>query len=420
MTNEPSAPNHETVNAPRVVGVRFSKVGKIYHFDARHTPDITTGDFVVVETARGWQLGQVAEVLADSSRVPEGGLKSVDRRATPRDLVIRQSWQCREEGVVAECQKRARELRLQGVKIVQAEYSFDGSRLTIMFSTETEEKAELKSLRQDMQRQFTPAQVDLRQIGPRDVAKLLGGMGACGLENRCCSRFLTDFSSISIRMAKEQDISLTPNEITGMCGRLRCCLIYEYDFYVEARSQLPKRNKRVVTPQGEGKVVDVFPLRGAILVDIPDVGMHEFASGEFSLPDENAKPVEKTEKKEPAAEAQPAPIRTGRPEARRESRNEPRSEPRNEPRSQRPDRRPPQQQPPEQEGQSPRPAHPHRPAQEGTSPNQKPMHRPTQHGDSKPAPRPQQQQQSGQRPHPAKPNQGEEDQPRPDQQRRKK
>jgi cell fate regulator YaaT (PSP1 superfamily) len=87
-------------------------------------------------------------------------------------------------------------------------------------------------------------------------------MGACGLETRCCCLFLTEFSSISIRMAKEQGISLTPTEITGMCGRLRCCLIYEYDTYVEARSKLPKRNKRVRTPQGEGKVVDVIPLRG--------------------------------------------------------------------------------------------------------------------------------------------------------------
>jgi cell fate regulator YaaT (PSP1 superfamily) len=93
-------------------------------------------------------------------------------------------------------------------------------------------------------------------------------MGACGLETRCCSKFLTDFSPISIKMAKEQGISLTPNEITGMCGRLRCCLIYEYEQYVEARKQLPKRNKRVVTPKGEGKVVDVLPLTNKVVVAI--------------------------------------------------------------------------------------------------------------------------------------------------------
>jgi hypothetical protein len=100
------------------------------------------------------------------------------------------------------------------------------------------------------------------------VAKLLGGMGACGIENRCCSMFLTEFSPISIKMAKEQGISLTPTEITGMCGRLRCCLIYEYENYVEARKNLPKRNKRVVTPSGEGKVWDVYPLKQTVLVEL--------------------------------------------------------------------------------------------------------------------------------------------------------
>jgi cell fate regulator YaaT (PSP1 superfamily) len=102
-------------------------------------------------------------------------------------------------------------------------------------------------------------------------------MGACGLENRCCSKFLTDFSSISIRMAKEQNISLTPTEITGMCGRLRCCLIYEYEQYVEARKQLPKKNKRVMTPQGEGRVVDVLILKESVIVEIPRsvIGIHE-------------------------------------------------------------------------------------------------------------------------------------------------
>jgi len=96
-----------------------------------------------------------------------------------------------------------------------------------------------------MQKAFAPAQVEMRQIGPRDVAKILGGMGACGIETRCCTRFITEFSSISIKMAKEQGISLTPAEITGMCGRLRCCLIYEYENYLEARKNMPKKNKKV-------------------------------------------------------------------------------------------------------------------------------------------------------------------------------
>jgi cell fate regulator YaaT (PSP1 superfamily) len=166
------------------------------------------------------------------------------------------------------CRARASELQLAGVKIVAAEYSFDGTRLALMFSTETEDKADLKSLRKDMQKLYPQSQVEMRQIGPRDVAKLLGGMGACGLESRCCSKFLTEFSPISIKMAKEQGISLTPSEITGMCGRLRCCLIYEYDQYVAARKELPKRGKRVVTPDGEGKVLDSFPMRNVVLVEL--------------------------------------------------------------------------------------------------------------------------------------------------------
>lgn len=267
---------NENMTEPFIVGIRFSRIGKIYHFDAATCRDLQTGDTVVVETSRGWQLGQVAQIVTQPGNPPDGGWKLIDRRATPRELLMRQMWQTKEAEVVETCRKRAAELRLHSIKIINAEFSFDGARLAIMFSTETEEKVDLKSLRQDMQKVFSQSQVDLRQIGPRDVAKMLGGMGACGLEMRCCSRFLTDFNSISIKMAKEQGISLTPSEITGMCGRLRCCLIYEYQHYVEARSQLPKRNKRVMTPDGEGKVIDVVPLRGAILVEIPEVGFREY------------------------------------------------------------------------------------------------------------------------------------------------
>lgn len=271
---------------PIVVGVRFAKVGKIYHFDAASVPDLRPGDHVVVETSRGWQLGEVAQIVPEAETPADAGLKPVQRMATPRDLVLRQVWQSKEAEVLGACRKRAAELRLPGIKIIAAEYSFDGSRLAIMFSTESEDKVDLKSLRQDMQKLYSQSQVELRQIGPRDVAKILGGMGACGLETRCCSKFLIEFSSISIRMAKEQGISLTPSEITGMCGRLRCCLIYEYEQYVAARSELPKRNKRVMTPQGEGKVVDVSPMREIIIVELPEVGRREFTKAEIQPLDE--------------------------------------------------------------------------------------------------------------------------------------
>lgn len=269
-----------TETQPNIVGVRFSKIGKVYHFEA-NILDLRVGDSVIVETSRGWQLGQVAQKVTDPISPPEGSWKPIDRRATPRDLLLRQIWQQREAEVVAICKQRAKEIGLYGVKIIIAEYSFDGSRLAIMYSSENEEKVDLKSLRSDMQKQFGPTQVELRQIGPRDVAKIIGGMGACGLEVRCCSKFLTDFNSISIKMAKEQGISLTPTEITGMCGRLRCCLIYEYEQYVQARKELPKKNKRVKTPQGEGKVVDVFPLREGVLVELPEIGYREFAKADI-------------------------------------------------------------------------------------------------------------------------------------------
>ncbi len=268
---------------PIIVSIRFNPVGKTYHFDASKIPDIQPGEFAIVETSRGMQLGQVVERIPDPTPPPEGTWKQVDRKATPRDLVMRQSWQAKEADVLIKAQQRAGEMHLHGIKIVSAEYSFDGSRLIIQFSSEAEEKIELKGLRSDLQKQFAPAQVELRQIGPRDVAKLMCGMGACGMEKRCCSGFLTEFSSISIRMAKDQGISLTPAEITGMCGRLRCCLIYEYEHYCELRSNLPKKNKRVMTPHGEGKVLDVIPLRQRVIVDIPNMGVREFGKEEVQL-----------------------------------------------------------------------------------------------------------------------------------------
>lgn len=253
---------------PNIVGIRFSKVGKVYHFDSTPFPGLKVGEHVVVDTVRGRQIGEVLQRVENPAPPPDGVWKPIERRATAADLLLRRQWQQKQTAAMIECRARAAELKLEGVKIITAEYSFDGARLAFMFSTETEDKADLKSLRKDMQRIFTESQVEMRQIGPRDVAKLLGGMGACGLETRCCSKFLTEFSPISIKMAKEQGISLTPSEITGMCGRLRCCLIYEYEQYVAARKELPKRNKRVVTPDGEGKVLDVFPLRNVILVEL--------------------------------------------------------------------------------------------------------------------------------------------------------
>jgi cell fate regulator YaaT (PSP1 superfamily) len=261
---------------PFVVGVRFQKTGKIYHFDASACQDIQVGDFAVVETTRGRQLGEVITLVVNPSPPPEGAWKPIVRKATPRDMVLRQLWQKKELEATINCRARLAESNLPGVKIVAAEFTYDGERLAFLYTTESEAKVDLRRLRTAMQRIYPKSQVEMRQIGPRDVAKLLGGMGACGLETRCCSMFLTDFSPISIKMAKEQGISLTPSEITGMCGRLRCCLVYEYEHYVEARKILPKRNKRVVTPQGDGKVIDVYPLRQAVIVLLDNGQRREF------------------------------------------------------------------------------------------------------------------------------------------------
>lgn len=272
-----------------IVGIKFTKVGKQYHFDASEYPDIKVGDSTIVETSRGWQLGEVMQVLSGGNLPEESGRKPIHRLATPRDLLLRQMWEQKEAAVVETCKTRVHELRIKAIKIVGAEYSFDGSHLTVLINSETDEKVDVKALRQSLQKQYAPAQVEIRQIGPRDVAKIICGLGACGLERRCCSLFLTEFCSISIRMAKEQGISLTPSEITGICGRLRCCLNYEHEHYTAVRKRLPKRNKTVKTPMGEGKVVDVLVLKESVMVELPQVGVREFRFDEIQTGGEGEK-----------------------------------------------------------------------------------------------------------------------------------
>ncbi len=252
----------------RIAGVHFYPVGKLYYFSSEHLPELRVGDYVIVETSRGRQLGQIMLFLTPEEDDEEREYKPILRLATPVDLMQQKIWRAREAEALQTCQAKAAALgNFDDAKFVAAQYNYDGSLLTFLFSAE--EKLNTTKLRSTLQRSFK-AKVEVRQIGPRDVAKLFGGMGACGLE-RCCSSFLTDFSPISIKMAKAQGISLNPSEITGMCGRLRCCLIYEYEQYVEARGKLPKRNKRIGTPYGEGKVIDVHPLRNSVTVLVGEV-----------------------------------------------------------------------------------------------------------------------------------------------------
>lgn len=276
----------EKIAAQRIAAIRFQPVGKLYHFDATAIDDLQPGDFVIVSTSRGKEMGSVVGLIDDPAQIPEGSHKPVERKATARELVMRRLWQQRELEVMIDCREKAAEVGLGGVKIVRAEYSYDGSRLTFLYNSEGDEKVDITELRKEMARSLRGTQLDFRQVGPRDVAKIISGMGACGLEERCCSRFLTDFSPISIRMAKAQGISLNPQEITGMCGRLRCCLLYEYEQYVEARKKLPKRKKKVVTPRGVGKVVDLLPLKQAVIVQLEDDRRAEFYQHEIQPYDE--------------------------------------------------------------------------------------------------------------------------------------
>lgn len=254
--------NETTLVQQRIVaGVRFHRVGKLYHFDYSAFPELQLSDYVIVETARGRQMGQI--VSFTSSDDVSRDYKPIMRPATPRDLTLRQHWEMQQSVALEQCVQKAKQVGgLQEAKFIAAQYNYDGSMLTFLFTSE--EKLNTTRLTAELSKIF-PMQIELRQIGPRDVAKFLGGFGACG-ETRCCSTFLTDFSPISIKMAKMQGISLNPSEITGMCGRLRCCLVYEYEQYVEARKLLPKRNKRIGTPHGEGKVLDVHPLQDAVTV----------------------------------------------------------------------------------------------------------------------------------------------------------
>ena len=271
---------------PLIVGIRFQKLGKTYHFDASHHSDVKPGDFAVVDTRRGKQIGQVIQRVANPPPPPEGTWKSIQRLATPVDLLLRQENNQKELEVTIECRAKAAELAIHEVKFVASEISFDGKHLTVLYGYEGEDKPDLSKMQAHIEHQYPHFKLELRLIGPRDVAKIIGGMGACGLETRCCSTFLTEFSPVSIKMAKAQGIALTPSEITGMCGRLRCCLIYEYEQYVEARKVLPKMNKRVVTPLGEGKVINVLPLKQAVIVDVPEQGPTEFLKHEIEPWDE--------------------------------------------------------------------------------------------------------------------------------------
>ncbi|RMH36717.1 MAG: hypothetical protein D6689_22005 [Deltaproteobacteria bacterium] len=252
-----------------VVGVKFDAAGKIYEFDAGDL-SLARGDAVVVETERGTRIGTVA---IPSVRRPHdrGPLKRVLRRPDDRDLRIVADNRARAEDALRRARAAARAVGLRA-KVYRAEYSFSGSKLRIYVASE--KRVDTRALARALARELS-ARIEIRQTGVRDEAKFVGGIGSCGLE-LCCSTFLPAFAPVSIKMAKDQGMVLNPHKVSGQCGRLKCCLVYEQQAYAALRKGLPKLGKRVIAgDRGEGRVVEVDVLRQRVRV--------AFGGGDFEV-----------------------------------------------------------------------------------------------------------------------------------------
>lgn len=263
-----------------IIGVRFKKVGKVYYFDPCGN-QVRIGDHVIVETARGVEYGEVS--IANRT-VPEGDvikpLKKVIRVATAADQKVVESNQHRAEEAFRICEKKIAEHHLD-MKLVTVEYTFDLSKVLFYFTADG--RVDFRELVKDLASVFR-TRIELRQIGVRDEAKMLGGLGICG-RPLCCSSFLDDFQPVSINMAKEQNLSLNPTKISGTCGRLMCCLKYENDVYEELGKVTPRPDSLVETPEGPGTVLDSSLLRGTCLVRLdgdPDE-VHRFRCAECQI-----------------------------------------------------------------------------------------------------------------------------------------
>ncbi len=246
-----------------VVGVRFKKAGKVYYFDPGETP-LSQGDAVIVETARGVEYGDVVvppKPVKDEEVVAP--LKKVLRLATEKDTAEMTENRKREQEAMVVCARKIAEHGLE-MNLIDCEYTFDGSKIIFYFTSEG--RVDFRELVRDLAATFH-ARIELRQIGVRDEAKMLGGLGPCG-RPVCCASFLGDFAPVSIKMAKEQNLSLNPTKISGLCGRLMCCLRYECDHYEQTRAGLPEVGSTVATPDGEGRVVAQNLLRNSVSVEI--------------------------------------------------------------------------------------------------------------------------------------------------------
>ena len=239
-------------NVVVITGIRFRPAGRIYYFDPQGQ-SFNTGEYVIVETVRGVEAGRVviaAKKLAE--RDLSDPLKPIVRLANEDDLRMMLSFKSKEKEALVKCAERVSQHALP-MKLVEAEYTYDGSRLTFYFTAD--ERVDFRALVRDLASAFR-TRIELRQIGARDQAKLQGGLGPCG-KTLCCSSWIADFGVISIKMAKEQGLPLNPSKISGVCGRLLCCLSYENENYIQAKQSMPQVGATFNTPSGPGKVVSV-------------------------------------------------------------------------------------------------------------------------------------------------------------------
>lgn len=265
---------------PSVTGVRFRRASKVYHFATGDWTGLRVGDWVIVETARGIEAGWVVTPPRQVSQQDlVAPLKAILRRATAWDMTQREFYRQQEAQALEQCRHKVAETNLS-MKVIKAEYSFDGSHLTFHFTSE--KRVDFRNLVRKLASAFK-ARIELRQVGVRDEVKLMESLGCCGLA-ACCVSHLTEFTPISIKMAKQQDLPLSPMEISGVCGRLLCCLGYENDYYAEARGRLPRRGDKVQTRFGPGKVTVVNVIKETLTVELENGARIEVPVSELSQP----------------------------------------------------------------------------------------------------------------------------------------
>ena len=264
LDDDPPVPAFDSIPEPEditVVGVQFKKGGKVYYFDPGKL-DVASGDEVIIDTARGAEYGFCAEGnhTVPAAKVVQP-LRAVIRIATDNDRRTRQEYKDKEPHAFEVCQNKILDHKLD-MKLVSAEYSFDGSKILFYFTADG--RVDFRDLVKDLAGVFR-TRIELRQIGVRDEAKMMGGLGICG-RPFCCKQFLDDFQPVSIKMAKTQSLSLNPTKISGTCGRLMCCLKYEQDAYESLIKTSPKQDSIVNTCDGKGTVTDVSLLKQTVKV----------------------------------------------------------------------------------------------------------------------------------------------------------